>query len=200
MDLVPEARRLLEAEMNMRGILPASQRGGDAGSAAVDSVSTTTNPYAPPTAVVFDRNAPATLAVSGLIRLFQIMVIMATLIGIFLFVSPFLPLPIGEQTNEIRGAAGAEAISFDGSRIISLLLQPLWILSAVGLCFLKWWGRRAFVATYVLSAIQYLIGGVVVWLPWEAVLIAIATLLDGAVLALAFLPPLSTYFAHDRPD
>jgi hypothetical protein len=37
----------------------------------------------------------------------------------------------------------------------------------------------------------------VIWLPWELALVTIATLLDGAVLTLAFLPPLSKYF--ERP-
>jgi hypothetical protein len=37
-----------------------------------------------------------------------------------------------------------------------------------------------------------------IWLPWETVLIIVATLLDGAILVLAFLPPLATYLVRDN--
>ena len=57
-----------------------------------------------------------------------------------------------------------------------------------------WWGRLLLAAAYVLSAIGTLLAGIVIWFPWEVTLFTIAALLDGAVLALAFLPPLSRYF------
>jgi hypothetical protein len=119
-------------------------------------------------------------------------------IGLFLFFTPLLPLPVSDLSREIRSAAGAEALAFGAAAATAYVMQPLWILSAVGLCFFKWWARPLFVGIYVLSGIQTLIGGMVILLPLEEMLTRITTLLDGAVIVLAFLPPISTYFAQDR--
>lgn len=189
-DLVPEARAVLEAEMRARGLAPVPVNSGAAYAKS--------NPYAAPKSAVTDPHAWATVTVSGLVRLFQVMVVASTLIGIFIFFWPFLPIPTAQDVTGLRAAAGAGAWSAALSYVIAWAMQPLWILSAFGLCFFKWWARPVFAGTYVLGAIDNLVGGLVVWLPWEAVLITIATLLDGAVLALAYLPPLSAYFDRDR--
>jgi hypothetical protein len=109
-----------------------------------------------------------------------------------------LPLPISDVSREVRGAAGADALALGLAVLIAYAMQPLWILSAIGLCFFKWWARPLFAGTYALGAIQNLIGGMAIWLPWEAALVTVVQLLDGAVMVLAFLPPLSAYFAQDR--
>ena len=186
-ELVPEARTVLEAEMKARGLaLPPLN---------TDPVN---NPYAAPRSAVTDFNAWATLTVSGLVRLFQVMVIASALIGMFIFFWPFLPIPTAEDVTGLRQAAGAAAWSPELRYVIAWAMPLLWLLSAFGLCFFKWWARALFAGTYVLSAMLHLMGGLVVWLPWEAVLITITTLLDGAVLALAYLPPLATHFERDR--
>ena len=184
MELVPEARTLLDTEMRSRGLALISPRVG--------------NPYAAPTSAVMDADAWATLKVSGLIRLFQAMAVSATAIGLFMFAWPYLPIPVAQGLVDLREEAGAGAVSAELSYLIFMALQPLWILSAFGLCFFKWWARPVFVGTYVLGIVGNLLGGLIIWLPWEAVLITLATLLDGGVLALAFLPPLSAYFERDR--
>ena len=143
-------------------------------------------------------DAPAFITVSGLIRLFQRMIIASATLVVLLFVSPYLPIPIGEEQLAFRSGAGSGALGLDAAIAIYYLLQLLWILSAVGLYFFKWWGRMLFAGAYVLGAIQTLLSGLEVNLPWESVVTMIATLLDGAILALAFLPPLSTYFERDR--
>jgi hypothetical protein len=181
-ELVPLARAALEAEMKARGL----------------PLQSTSNPYAAPKSAVSDPNAWATLTVSGLMRLFHTMVVVAALIGVFLFAWPYLPVPTAEGVNRLRQAAGADAFAPVLSYVIFLGIQPLWVLSAFGLYFFKWWGRPVLIGTYALSAISNILGGLIVWLPWESVLIAIATLLDGATLTLAYLPPLSTYFERDR--
>lgn len=191
-ELVPQARTLLEAEMRSRGLASISSGG------AAPLGPGLRNPYAAPTSALMDANAWATLRVSGLIRLFQAMVVSATAIGLFIFAWPFLPIPVAEGLMAFRDEAGAGAVSAALSYLIFMVLQPLWILAAFGLCFFKWWARPVFVGTYLLAIIANLLGGLVIWLPWESVLITLATLLDGGVLALAFLPPLSAYFERDR--
>ena len=198
-ELIPEARSILEAEMSRRGVsvdlvavAPVPIQSRDSSGAS--------NPYRPPGTLVADPGGlAAVVTVRGLIRLFQTMVIVSTVIGFFLFASPFLPLPISEQMAALRGYSGAGAIAFPiTSFVVLLIAQPLWLLSAIGLCFLKWWARPLFVGTYALTIVGSLFGGIAVSLPWEASLATITTLIDGAVLVLAFVPPLSEYFTRDR--
>jgi len=114
-------------------------------------------------------------------------------------VSPYLPMPISGDVMTLRTeATWADAISPMGSYVIFMALQPVWIIVAIGLCFFKWWARPLLVAAYLLGAVGNLLGGLSLWMPWETILFTASTLLDGAVLALAFLPPLSTYFEQDR--
>ena len=191
-ELVPEARSVLEAEMVKRGLalMPASVATGK------PHVPQSRNPYSPPGSVVSD--APAFITVPGLIRLFQRMIIASFVLVIVLFVSPYLPIPVAEEQLAFRSGAGAGALALDAAFPIYYLLQVFWILSAIGMYFFKWWGRLLFAGAYLLGAIQTLISGLEVNLPWESVVTMIATLLDGAILTLAFLPPLSTYFERDR--
>ena len=194
-ELVPEARTVLEAEMTARG-LPLT------GADATEPVTaprkrSTLNPYAAPESALADPWA--VLAVPGLIRLFQCMVVASALLGILLFVSPYLPMPISGEVVTLRmEAAWADAISPMVSYVIYMALQPVWIILAIGLCFFKWWARPLLVAAYLLGALANVLGGLSLWMPWETILFTASTLLDGAVLALAFLPPLSTYFEQDR--
>jgi hypothetical protein len=140
----------------------------------------------------------AALKVSGLLRLFQAMVVASALIGVLLVVWPFLPIPIAERMTAFRAQLSAGALAPAASNIAFLIAQPLYILSAIGLYFLRWWGRLVFVGTYILTLLATLAGGMWVQLPWESFLATVVTLMDGAVLVLAFLPPLSVHFARER--
>ncbi len=145
-------------------------------------------------APIADLDAEASISARGLVRLFQSMVVASTAIGAFLWLWPYLPLPISEQTMAIRDADGIGALLPWASYWVLTALQPIWVVAGIGLYFFLWWGRLLLAAAYVVGILAYLIGGMIIWLPWEGVLVTIATLLDGAILTLAFLPPLSKYF------
>ena len=135
-----------------------------------------------------------TLRTRGLIRIFQTLVITATVLGLLLFGWRFLPVFIAPATREVLELGGMFAIAPHAAAAGILLLQPMWIICAIGLCCFQPWARPLFVGTYAFSTLATLIGGLVVWLPWELTVLTLALLCDGAVLALAFLPPLSGYF------
>ena len=190
-ELVTEARSILQAEMSLRGMLtPAAYEPAPPSTGSRFSLR---NPYLPPGALIADVNAEAAISVRGLVRLFQCMVIASTAIGVLLAIWPWFGLPISE---DLLGMRFAQIGGWWPAATVALfyVLQPLWIVAGIALCFFVWWGRIAFVSAYVLATIGNLLGGMVIWFNWEAQLITIATLLDGAVLALAFLPPLSRYF------
>ena len=195
-ELEPDARAILETEMSARGIAAMDVSSEDS---PPPTRSSGDNPYLPPGAAVADpMGAVAVLKVSGLLRLFQAMVVASTVIGLLLFVWPYLPIPMSERMAAFRSYGGAGALAPAATTIVFFVAQPLWIVSAIGLYFLRWWGRLMLVGTYVLTMLASLLGGIWVQLPWESFLGTIATLMDGAVLALAFLPPLSGHFARER--
>jgi hypothetical protein len=110
---------------------------------------------------------------------------------------PLLGLPLPQDLATFRGQDGAGALAPVVTWIAFYIAQPLWILSAIGLCALRWWGRLLFIATYAMTMLASLVGGMNVLFPWESFLGTLAGLLDGAVLTLAFLPPLSRHFARE---
>lgn len=190
-ELVSEARAVLQEELSLRGItvpsLPASE---------VETV--VGNPYRPPAALLADPKAEAVLSARGLVRLFQYLVIASTLIGILLWVLVFVPLPVNEDAMAMRNAAGFDAVDPMVTWMIALSLQALFVLCAFGLCFFKWWARWLYAGAYAAGLLNSLVSGTTVWFAWEAVLFQITTLMDGAIITLAFLPPLARYFEADR--
>lgn len=152
------------------------------------------NPYLPPSAPIADPGAEAAMSARGLVRMFRGMVVVSTAIGAFLWIWPYLPLPISAQTMAIRDADGVGALLPWASYWVLTALQPIWVVAGIGLYFFLGWGRLLLAAAYAVGIVAYLAGGMIIWLPWEGALVALATLLDGAILTLAFLPPLAKRF------
>ncbi|MGH8617562.1 MAG: hypothetical protein ACREUW_07695 [Burkholderiales bacterium] len=154
------------------------------------------NPYSPPQTNVKDAETSDSPSLDGLIRLFHRLVIASALIGIFLSVSPWLPLPLSPELYLALDAIGAGALAPSLWHITWWIIQPLWLLAAIGLYTFQRWARWLFVGVYTVSTMASAVGGAVVWLPWEIVLFTITTLMDGAIIALAFLTPLRERFGR----
>jgi hypothetical protein len=190
-DLVPEAREVLRAEMKLRNLaMPALEAPRPEDKRARFSL---TNPYLPPAAFLADMSGEAALSARGLVRLFQSMVIATTILGIVLYGSMYVVLPISQDMLSLRNASGFGALWPAANHAFDVA-QLLFVAGGVGLYLFMWWGRLMFVAAYVIGLAANLLTGMAIWLPWEVVLITASTLLDGAILALAFLPPLARCF------
>ena len=197
-DLVAEARVVLKEELQQRG-MTAPPFPHDAGEAEAKPKSRRfSNPYLPPGALIADPMEPAVLSARGLVRLFQYLVIASTSIGLLLWVFVFVPLPASEEARALRAASGFDALNPMISWLAAVALQIVYVVCAFGLCFFKWWGRWLYAGAYGIGVLNSLAGGTTVSLAWEGTLILIATLIDGAIIALAFLPPLARYFEEDR--
>jgi hypothetical protein len=189
-DLVPQAREILQAEMERRNLpMPVPEEVQPEVKRSRFSV---INPYLPPAAFLADMTGEAALSARGLVRLFQLMVIATTLLGIFLYSWHYVGLPVSQEMMSLREANGFGAL-WPPAFYVFDVVQLLFIAGGVGLYFFMWWGRFMFVTAYVISVVANLLTGMAVWLPWEQVLITASTLLDGAILTLAFLPPLARY-------
>jgi hypothetical protein len=198
-ELVSEARAVLQEEMAQRGItapeLPEPVRREPA---ARTARATFSNPYMPPGALLADPRDVAVLSARGLVRLFQYLVIASTLIGILLWILVFVPAPVSEDARTMRDASGFDGLHPMASWLLAVALQVVFIVCALGLCFFKWWARWLYVGAYAVNLANQLASGTGIFFAWEGVLQQIMTLMDGAVLALAFLPPLARYFEADR--
>jgi len=192
-ELVDEARSILHAEITSRGLALPAAAVETAGSRPRHGWFDLRNPYLPPGALVADVHAEAAITIRGLVRLFQWLVISTTLLGVLLFVWVYTALPIAQNVLDVRFAQ-IGGLSIMAATIASIAAEVLWVGAGIGLYFFRWWGRLLFVAAYACSIGATLVGGMVIRFPIETVLITAATLLDGAVLTLAFLPPLSHYF------
>jgi hypothetical protein len=188
-DLVADARALLSAELDARGLV-VEQRD-------VHSRKLETSPYRPPRANVSDPpNVPAEVTVRGLVRIFQRLVIASGTLTVMLFVAPFVRYEqLAERTLAVlSGAAGlAAAIGSVLYHVESALL----LVAAIGLFFFRWWSRYLLAGSYLLSIVTTTMAGRSTGYPLEGVLSTIASLIDGAILTLAFLPPLAKYFRRE---
>jgi hypothetical protein len=137
---------------------------------------------------------------TGLIRIYRLMVITSLLVGWISFFDllGFLATP---EMSAVRLATGSGLLISPGIlQYAYQALQAAFLLSAVGLVLLRWWGRLLFVATYAVNAVLALIGGVQVWMPWDSFLWTGTSLLDGAIMVLSFLPPISGHFSRERDE
>jgi len=192
-DLVPAARTILLAEFNSRGIAFGELESDSKAVAAVD-VEDPIGPYSPPQSIVKDLSDKVNLEIPRLVELFRAMVIISVIVGQFLAWSTLLPLPVTAEMALFKGQSGMGAISPTFGLISFFVVQVLLVFSAIGLWLFTAWARPLFVVAYVVFILGSLASGATVLLPWEAALSTIITLFDGAVLALAFLPPLSKRF------
>jgi hypothetical protein len=140
---------------------------------------------------------PAVVTVRRLIRIYQGMVVASLLIGwvSFFGLLGFLATPEMAAMREFGGSAAL--LPQEAAYYSYLGLQPVWLLVTIGLCFFRWWARPLFIGAYVVSGLLTLVSGVGVWMPWDYFLTSCTLLLDGAIMALSFLPPLSTYFSRE---
>lgn len=83
---------------------------------------------------------------------------------------------------------------------IGMAFLVAFLLAAVGLLFFQNWGRHLFLALVVVGMIWDGLAGLGVSTPFENAFSRLQSLLDGAVLALAYLSPVRDCFASRAPS
>ena len=95
------------------------------------------------------------------------------------------------------------------------VLEPLWkkpwfllgigapfallaLASLIGMFFFRPFARPLYAATTAVSVLITLFDGLVVQLPSQAALMSLSLMVDGAVIALSYSPPFSSYFEPRR--
>jgi hypothetical protein len=125
--------------------------------------------------------------------LFRWLVVISTLAYLLLFFMPAMPLQISPDVAALRGKSGY------GATIPSLPWFPwlfllAWLVASIGLLLFRAWARVLFVAVYIVVLLLRFIQGTTVHLPIEGFLGEVVSLMDGAILALAFTDPTASYF------
>jgi hypothetical protein len=155
------------------------------------------NPYDPPHSKVDDGSAPpSVLAIYSKLKLFQWLVVASVLTSLIFFFLPAISLPVSPDVAALRGKSGYGAMLPGIREFISWIFLPLWLLGSVGLFFFQAWARSLFAVLYVVALLLRFTQGVTVLLPVEGFVGEIVSLLDGAILVLAFTAPLDAYFKH----
>ena len=70
----------------------------------------------------------------------------------------------------------------------------LWIVAAVGLYYLRRWGRRLYLAMMILDALMLLTGGFIATLPLDAFMNTILTAADGFIISMAYFSSVNNAF------
>jgi hypothetical protein len=130
------------------------------------------------------------------VKAYQCLVVISALLGITLWLTPYLPISRAPEIEGLLSANGADALFYEASFQIKTYLPAAYIVAAIGLFFFTWWGRWLFSACYALGIAVTAIGGFIVSPAFESVGFLLVTLVDGAILGLAFLSPLSEHFDH----
>jgi hypothetical protein len=121
-------------------------------------------------------------------------VVVSVLLGIALWVNPYIPITRAPEVADLLSANGADALFYEIAFGIRKYLPAVFIVAAIGLFFFTWWGRWLFAACYAVGLFVTIIGGFTVSPALDSAIFLLVTLIDGAILGLAFLSPLSEHF------
>ena len=133
------------------------------------------------------------------IRLFQVFVVLTSAAYVVWFFLPYWSsyLPDQEQRLADHNGYGADIPTHF---LIYGTWFCLWLIAALGLFFFQNWARHLFLALSLVGLAMAPFSGFVVQPPIDALFSTINLLLDGAILAMAYLSPLSVCFLTNVPN
>ena len=132
-------------------------------------------------------------------RLFQVMVLSSTVFFAVWFFLPFWSGYLSEDQYRLAEYNGYGAVLPIHHPLFYGAWFCLLLIAALGLYFFQNWARHLFLALSFLNLAFAPFSGFVVLAPLDALFSATVSLLDGVILAMAYLLPLSTNFKQLRP-
>ena len=128
--------------------------------------------------------------------------VVSTVIYVVWFFLPFWPGYLSEDAHQLAEYAGYGAILPVDHALYYGAWFGLWLIAAIGLIFFQNWARHLYLALSLLNPALAPFSGFMVQPPIDALFFATNLLLDGAILAMAYLTPMSDSFkttAHNKP-
>lgn len=132
------------------------------------------------------------------VRLFRVLVLASTATYCVWFFLPILPsYPSGEE-YQLTQHSGYRAILPVENALYFNTWFVLSIISAIGMFLIQNWARHLFLALATLNVVAAPLSGFLVQSPIDVMLSTTNLLLDGAIMALAYISPLSQRFTRSR--
>lgn len=128
------------------------------------------------------------------VRTFQILVAAATACYVVWFFLPYWSGYLTELEQRVAGYSGYGAVLPVQHPLYSGAWFALWLIAAVGLVLLQNWARHLFLALAVLGPVLAPFSGFIIQPPLDTLFASANLLLDGAVVALAYLSPIADNF------
>lgn len=128
------------------------------------------------------------------IRTFQILVIAATACYVVWFLLPYWPFYLTETEQQMTEVSGYGAVLPVEHPLYYSTWFALWIIAGLGLVFLQNWARHLFLVLSLLGPALAPFSGFVVQPPLDGLFANASALLDGVILAVAYLSPLADSF------
>ena len=132
-----------------------------------------------------------------LTEIFRGLILVSTFLYVVYLLLPFVPANwYSDSTLELLSFSGSDAI-LDIPVPIYHAISLAWLLTAVGMYFYIPIARSAFVWLYVITVPIDIVGGVVVTPGLDMAILSLSTLLDGAIIAIAYLTSVERLFVGD---
>lgn len=132
----------------------------------------------------------------GLVALFRTLVATTTFAFLLAAFSPLLNWAVvWPEISDVLRHDGSMAVLRLPSYVTGLLVL-LWVAAAVGVWQFDRHARLAFLLLTAISVVLTGLGGISVQLPFEVMLEYAVALMDGAILAIAYLSPLKEKFLN----
>ena len=147
------------------------------------------------------------------VRHFRILVVSTWLLYVFYTFYTYLPqhLPVSftpyfywlsiydSRLLDLLSGGGYGAL-YETPRVVDVIVFWAWLFAAVGMLFLQNWGRYLYLMLLVFGFAQTAVSGIATLPPSQSVLLAVLSMLDGAIVALAFFSPIGSQFASIAPS
>ncbi len=127
-------------------------------------------------------------------RLFQTLVIAATVCYVVWFFLPYWPGYLTEIEQRVASYSGYGAVLPVQHPIYYSAWLVLWITAAVGLVLLQNWARHFYLVLSLLGPLLAPFSGFIIQPSLDTLFASANLLLDGPVLAMAYLSPLADSF------
>ena len=133
---------------------------------------------------------------------FQILIVQIWLLQLLAYFMPtpfIIDVPFEKTLNCFGHGSLLTSLPSSYSLLLDIFQRLVFLVSTIGMFFFKIWGRRLFLIWWIYSCCMTLLIGSRLATPLQGFLGIAMNTLDGAVLALAFLSPLSKEFGVRTP-
>jgi hypothetical protein len=130
---------------------------------------------------------------------FRSIVFTSALLEVASYLLPYGSFESDSAALNLLRLDGYAAIATFNNPLPTIGVRVLWLIASIGLLHFDNWARYLYVVLTAWALLAAALYGIRVTAPLEAVFDLAVTLLDGMIIALAFLSPLKERFSRSNP-